>query len=246
MLSMGILIGTSLVLIIPEGMETLYGALEGDPSSAALAAGIALALGFIVMYTLDTLPSLVTTPEYDFLGTMQSKYAVLVKSVLSNSLTVGLLFHALVDGISLGSSFASENATFEVLFFVAVIIHKIPTSFSLSSLLAKQQLTPDHVRVHLGVFAVTTPIAALATYFILKTTTLSNDRFVLGVLFMFSAGTFLYVVNHVMAEVATVHEPPASAGSEQTLVHTDLSRAEFSVSLAGILVPLALSVLGED
>lgn len=58
-LGMGILLGTSLMVIIPEGVETLYSD-PGEPGeekgSGAPAVGISLLVGFLIMYLIDNIP----------------------------------------------------------------------------------------------------------------------------------------------------------------------------------------------
>lgn len=58
-LGMGILLGTSLMVIIPEGVETLYsdpGQPGEEKGSGAPAVGISLLVGFLIMYLIDNIP----------------------------------------------------------------------------------------------------------------------------------------------------------------------------------------------
>lgn len=107
---------------------------------------------------------------------------------------VGLLFHALADGISLGaaSSFSSSSAVaverdaasdngsvgLSLLVFISLIIHKAPVAFSLSTLLlsyapsASIQSYKSQIRKALLWFSLATPIGAMITWFLLKLITL--------------------------------------------------------------------------
>lgn len=261
--SMGILVGTSLVLIIPEGIETLYKSLDQDSfSSAPTYIGLSLLLGFIIMYILDGLPVILSSLniKMEFNPQVFSSaegFASLsikdsLQSILDTSLTLGLIFHALVDGVSLGSSFVSDDIAFQFIFFIVIIIHKLPTAFSLTSILMKENLNPQAIRLHLAVFSLMSPLSSIVTYLIIAFSN-KNNQFVIGILFLFSAGTFLYVVNHVMTEVSSREKPefsslpPSSSESEETLSHhPKLTGKEFLISIAGMVVPIGLSFIGED
>lgn len=260
--SMGMLVGTSLVLIIPEGIETLYKSLDQDSfSSAPTYIGLSLLLGFIVMYILDGLPVILSSLNINMEFNPQvfssaEGFASLsikdsLKSILDTSVTLGLIFHALVDGISLGSSFVSDDIAFQFIFFIVIIIHKLPTAFSLTSILMKENLNFQAIQLHLAAFSLMSPLSSIVTYIIIAFSN-KNNQFVIGILFLFSAGTFLYVVNHVMTEVSSREQPgfhslpPSSSESEETLSHhPKLTGMEFLISIAGMVVPIGLSFIGE-
>lgn len=261
--SMGILVGTSLVLIIPEGIETLYKSLDQDSfSSAPTYIGLSLLLGFIIMYILDGLPVILSSLNINMefnpqvFSSAEGVASLSIKdslqSILDTSLTLGLIFHALVDGVSLGSSFVSDDIALQFIFFIVIIIHKLPTAFSLTSILMKENLNPQAIRLHLAVFSLMSPLSSIVTYLIIAFSN-KNNQFVIGILFLFSAGTFLYVVNHVMTEVSSREKPefsslpPSSSESEETLSHhPKLTGKEFLISIAGMVVPIGLSFIGDD
>lgn len=107
---------------------------------------------------------------------------------------VGLLFHALADGISLGaaSSFpdtaasiaardsASEGTSIglSLLVFISLMVHKAPVAFSLSTLLlshapsASLHAYKSQIRKALVWFSLATPVGAIVTWLMLKTITL--------------------------------------------------------------------------
>lgn len=107
---------------------------------------------------------------------------------------VGLLFHALADGISLGAASAFSSASsvaverdasadsgsdgLSVLVFISLIIHKAPVTFSLSTLLlsyapsASMQTYKSQIRKALLWFSLATPVGAMVTWFLLKLITL--------------------------------------------------------------------------
>lgn len=252
--SMGIILGTSLVLVIPEGIETLYHAAEADQmEDLPRYIGVALITGFILMYLIDHLSVILSSFNFqrkiESTGINQNESSKeLFKSVFSSSLTLGLLFHAMVDGISLGSSFSrvGDKMSIELIFFVMIIIHKLPTCFSLTSILIKENLNISVVKFHLLVFAAVTPISSLITFFFMTLLKNHND-IILGNLLVFSGGTFLYVVTHVMLEMlANNHTLPQSNDSEMTLYshQSSLNGIELLISVIGMVIPIIISSFG--
>lgn len=62
-----------------------------------------------------------------------------------------------------------------------------------------------------------------------------------GMALLFSAGTFLFVSTHVMADMDT---PPTSHSTDSEVPHDKVSkRARISYFLVGMLTPLLLSML---
>ncbi|KAL1844871.1 hypothetical protein VTK73DRAFT_1635 [Phialemonium thermophilum] len=89
--------------------------------------------------------------------------------------------------------------------FVAILIHKAPAAFGLTSVLLKQGLSKRAARGHLVVFSLAAPFGALSTYLALSVLggshmTGENGQWWTGMLLLFSAGTFLYVAMHAMQE----------------------------------------------
>lgn len=138
-----------------------------------------------------------------------------------SSTTVGLVIHALADGIALGASSSSSSSTagkeggsrsrLTLIIFLALMLHKAPAAFGLTSVLLKQGLTKRMARAHLIVFSLAAPLGALLTWSAAhllgySSTMLgeSDDgggaEFATGVLLLFSGGTFLYVAVHTMQE----------------------------------------------
>lgn len=253
------LIGTCLIIIIPEGVETLYSAntladscrahprqvldewaTGSDPNpelpSNSYEAnldmpgtthrephayiGLSIIVGFIMMYLIDRLPkhaagagSVRAKSRYISLadlGGRRSTPATALASIeeaegangapappQSPATTIGLVIHAAADGIALAaSSFISENSTGFIV-FLAIMIHKAPAAFGLTSVLIKQGFTKRQARAHLVVFSLAAPVGALATW-VLVTVLAGGQiegeegtKFATGLLLLFSAGTFL-------------------------------------------------------
>ncbi|KAI4228440.1 MAG: hypothetical protein L6R36_001631 [Xanthoria steineri] len=180
--------------------------------------GISLILGFILMYLLDTLPLLSSSPQN---RTTQNIYSL---SDLSSSpphshsqnpqqrsfsTTLGLVIHAAADGIALGASHSSGSSTgLGFIIFLAIMIHKAPAAFGLTSVLLKQGLGKRGARAHLLVFSLAAPVGAVGTWIVVRVlggggqglAEEMSTKWWTGVLLLFSGGTFLYVAMHTMQE----------------------------------------------
>lgn len=299
----GVLVGTSLIVIIPEGVETLYSAVpssakhtrraepilaswsgpvqgvdvgsdekeaggrdftvyirqtqeeddmrssqaqEGRPSSDEVSApadkgaipepekapahdahddhdfephawiGLALIVGFVLMYLIDRLPLIASTSSQprrsyislDRIGLHSSSsdpseadqdedHSVSGSGSRPSSTTVGLVIHAAADGIALGASTTSSSKKLGFVVFLALMIHKAPAAFGLTAVLLKQGLSKRRARMHLLIFSLAAPAGALATWSaaqVIGGPRLGQDMntsFATGMLLLFSGGTFL-------------------------------------------------------
>lgn len=210
-LSLGILAGTALAIVVPEGLETLFESAVHAGNTAQVT-GLLLLGGFAFMSLLEN--RWVPQAEESFFGR--------VKSIFGSTLSFSLVVHSAVDGVALAASFFNDDNVFQVFFFVMIIVHKLPTAFSLAVVL-KKEMAADTAVVHLLCFAVASPVLALVAYLVIF---LFNwhSSVVVGVLLLVSAGTFLYAVLHVM-------------GRRQTA-------AESLLCTAGMAVPALVALLG--
>jgi len=179
----GVLIASAFLVIIPEGMEIM----EQNAVEPSIL-GMAILGGFALMLVLEIfgLPHAVHHDED--------------KDLLGLSATFGLLVHGAVDGLAVGASISSSTET-GLIVFVAIMLHKGPAAFGLSSFLQHIKIDKQKSQMYLLLFAISSPIMAIATFFILKDTTLASDENI-GLALMFSAGTFIYVATvDVLPEV---------------------------------------------
>ena len=168
--------------------------------------GISLVLGFILMYLIDTLPSLRTTPPprthnvyslSDLSSAVPPSPSSSTVPKAAFSTTLGLVIHAAADGIALGASSGQPSLSFII--FIAIMIHKAPAAFGLTSVLLKQGLGKRMARAHLLAFSLAAPLGAIATWIIVRLLGASGVgfggeetiRWWTGVLLLFSGGTFL-------------------------------------------------------
>lgn len=217
----GLLIGAALCLAIPESIEN-YTKNSGNDSKWI---GISIMLGFLCMMLIDQSHKEKTTSHEISVNEFEMNYHVpernLIKSVLKNSLTLALILHSFVDGISLGSSFHNEEITF--ILSLIIIIHKLPTVFSLSCLLIQQNLDAKIIKFHILLFSLATPVSSLVTWIILLV--LNTSDTLIGILLLFSSGTFIYILTHVLSEFK------------------ELEFHELGLLVVGILIPGFLSFM---
>ena len=132
------------------------------------------------------------------------------KHLLGLSATIGLIIHAAVDGLAVGASVSSSTET-GLIVFVAIMLHKGPAAFGLSSFLQHIKIDKTKSQMYLLLFALSSPIVAILSFFTLQDSTFATDDNI-GLALMFSAGTFIYVATvDVLPEVHShdhENEPP--------------------------------------
>ncbi|KAM5467016.1 hypothetical protein MauCBS54593_005636 [Microsporum audouinii] len=190
--------------------------------------GVGLVSGFILMYLVDKLPQYASSSSKQ----QQRPYHISLDNLGSGigrgmspartangtrsgggggggysagmATTAGLVIHAAADGIALGAS--TSNTGLSLIIFVAIMVHKAPASFGLTSVLLKQGHSTKSARAHLLVFSLAAPVGALLTWVIAHTilsghaSDEQSTRWRTGMLLLFSAGTFLYVAMHTMQD----------------------------------------------
>jgi len=268
-LGAGLLVGTALAVIIPEGVHALYESQEhGHASHMHSAAETADALqahsdASEVQSHVDLIKHQISQVEPDvFIGLSLCcgfVFMLLIDHISgghshapsgsdpeSNSrqrhskitATVGLVVHAAADGVALGAAVSTSKTEVEVIVFVAIMLHKAPAAFGLSTFLLHEGFVRNRIRKHLLVFAAAAPIMAMVTYFGLSQSSKEALSSVngTGIAMLFSAGTFLYVATvHVLPELMSMSSQ-CDGGSDQGMQRTDLFLMVF-----GIVSPLLLS-----
>jgi zinc and cadmium transporter len=99
----------------------------------------------------------------------------------------GLSFHSLLDGLALSSTYERPDVGGVVM--LAVLFHKMPDAFALTSLLLLDRWSRAAIVGWMTLFAFSTPAGAMLTWFALRGV---SDE-VLGAAIALSAGTFLAV-----------------------------------------------------
>ncbi|XP_069743956.1 zinc transporter ZIP9-like isoform X2 [Narcine bancroftii] len=215
-LGAGLLCGTALAIIIPEGMELLVGHLAdkaGGPGQRNLGARqpphpAGNGTEFPRADDLELLPLFDELPPEPERGRGSGTGSSLTA-------TLGLVIHAAVDGVALGTAAGSSQVSLQVIVFFAVILHKAPASFGLVSYLLHAGLEKRHIYRHLLAFSLAAPLLAIMTFFIVRKSSLESlqQTKATGIGLLFSAGTFLYVASvHVLPEVSNLHLHQATGG----------------------------------
>lgn len=156
--------------------------------------------------------------------------------------TLGLVVHAAADGVALGAAASTSQTSVQLIVFVAIMLHKAPAAFGLVSFLMHAGLERNRIRKHLLVFALAAPVLAMLTFLGLSQSSKEalSDINATGVAMLFSAGTFLYVATvHVLPEVGGTggHSHSAGGGGGK-----GLNKVEVMALVLGCLIPLVLSV----
>ncbi|XP_017962608.1 zinc transporter ZIP9-B [Drosophila navojoa] len=216
-LGAGLLVGTALTVIIPEGIRSLY---MHSHQPKALASATAKRLDDIVKLDASSFYETHETPDYSctiglslvlgFVFMMlvdqvsQRKSGKSSENERNITATLGLVVHAAADGIALGAAATTSHQDVEIIVFLAIMLHKAPAAFGLVSFLLHDKVERQQIRKHLGIFSLSAPLLTLLTYFGIgqeQKETLNSVN-ATGIAMLFSAGTFLYVATvHVLPEL---------------------------------------------
>jgi zinc and cadmium transporter len=114
---------------------------------------------------------------------------------------LGISLHSLLDGLALGAGLMLPQLGPVVL--LAVLIHKMPDSISISSILLSAGWDRSKVALLSLLFSLTTPIGALFAYLFFRTLSEENIAVAIGI----SAGTFLAIATaDILPQVHRIEE----------------------------------------
>ncbi|PKC16853.1 Zinc/iron permease [Rhizophagus irregularis] len=201
--------------------------------------GFALISGFAMMFVIDQIDSshghnhtrgnVVSLTELRGSSSIHKKPA---------SATIGLVIHAAADGIALGAS-ASQPAL-ELIVFLAIMLHKAPAAFGLSTILLREAYTRRQIRKHLLTFSLAAPLSAIFTYSLLQRSGEIDPigmKWWTAVLLLFSGGTFLYVAMHVMQDVTSGNGKDNGFNGHNII---KMKKSHVAFMLLGMFMPLLL------
>ncbi|EEY22584.1 zinc transporter SLC39A9 [Verticillium alfalfae VaMs.102] len=237
---------------------------EEGPEVSGFHIGLSMVLGFVLMFLIDRIPRHATegrTSEphmrhvsLDNLGANSGGDAEAdgflggltqpSKDPRSFATTIGLVIHACADGIPMGAGATTSDTQLGLIIFIAIMLHKAPAAFGLSSVLLKQGLSKRAARTHLIVFSLAAPFGALSTWAII--TVLGggqlegpSGKWWTGMLLLFSAGTFLYVAMHAMQDGDGGHQhAPAGYAEAGASGQPKPQMRDTLVTVVGMLLPL--------
>ncbi|KAF1967752.1 ZIP metal ion transporter-like protein [Bimuria novae-zelandiae CBS 107.79] len=241
--------------------------------------GVALILGFILMFLVDHLPEALSASQKEYqslhislsnlhrgphnsssmsLNTLNVETPEpltplpphVSKPPRSSATTIGLVIHSCADGIALGASSSAPSTSLSLVIFLAIMLHKAPAAFGMTSVLLKQGFSKRRIQKHLAIFSMAAPAGAVLTWSIvhlLGRNRLGGDdglAWTTGWVLLFSGGTFLYVAMHSMTEATTSEEQPVINGyiNHHTSHSSGLSKSDIAFVLTGMLVPLLTQV----
>ncbi|KAI1643413.1 Zinc/iron permease [Daldinia loculata] len=254
---------------VPGGQaKPSTGSQHAESGAPTFYIGLSLILGFVVMFLIDRLPrhasenfqppppprhislsnlggSSLSRDEEEsegFLGSLTPT----PKQSRSLATTTGLVIHAAADGIAMGASATSPDTKLGFIVFIAIMVHKAPAAFGLTSILLKQGLSKRAARGHLIVFSLASPFGAWATFILVSFLGGGGEgrlnQWWTGMLLLFSAGTFLYVAMHAMQEGdspsghdGSIANGYADGGQRK---HTHPQMRETLATVIGMFLPL--------
>ncbi|CDO70839.1 hypothetical protein BN946_scf184801.g32 [Trametes cinnabarina] len=166
-------------------------------------------------------------------------------------LTLGLVVHALADGLALGSASLSDGASepstsgsvhptgLSVVVFLALVVHKAPTALALTTSLLSTSLSPAQCKKHLAIFSAATPLGTLVSYWLLSFFGADSHGRWPGVALLFSGGSFLYVATVLQPSLTHSHSASGDAGGSP--------RGRLALTIGGMLAPFCIAaLLGDD
>ena len=188
----GVMLGAAFFNMLPEAVE--------QGGAAALPWAVA---GFLALYLLERLVLVHICAEpgmnealatatvhqpHDHPGHVHGDEAGCEVHTLGLAAWIGMSLHTMVDGFALGA--ANHQAGLGLLVFIAILAHKIPSSFSLSAILRAEGYTRGKALAMNAFFALMVPVGA-GVYLLLSGLS-GIERFTAGAL-AFSGGTFLHL-----------------------------------------------------
>lgn len=162
----GLLLGMSLLHMLPEASELIPGKF-----------GIWFLGGFLLLLVLERFIMVHACEEHG------CNYHTVGLAAFA-----GLAIHGIIEGFALASSLLVSGLGPLVL--VAILSHKAPAGFALTSILKLSGKTRNQIILFITGVSLSGPLGLLLAYFFLKS---KHVEVTSGILLAISAGTFLYI-----------------------------------------------------
>jgi zinc transporter 9 len=188
----GVIIGSAMLVVIPEGFELTTSENHeemGESHIESLILGGAILSGFVMMLILEGsgIGHAVHEEHHDHNHSHGHKHVH--HGPTGWILLLGLTLHAATDGLAIGAAAASGGITVTASVTLAVLIHKAPAAFSLGVFsMHERDERKDSIR-DVIIFSLATPLMIMVAFYSLA----DLDSYTIGLLMLFSGGTFLYV-----------------------------------------------------
>lgn len=232
----GLLIGTALIVIIPEGIHMYYDAaaklMEApkhthdeevhqharhlseidvipheehahEHHSDHWQMGAAMAAGYALMLVIDRISGNFGHAHFTSSMPLTTENGRdCHEAGRSQSAMLGLMVHAAVDGVALGATSYSGTGSTTFLVFMAIMLHKGPAAFGLTTYLMQNGETMRTTKQLLLFFSMAAPAGALFTYYGMTLGLFGYELKMLALIMLFSGGTFLFVaMSHILPEM---------------------------------------------
>ena len=185
----GTLLAAALFLMLPEGWEHLEEGMPWAHVEPGFVAAVAITVGFLLMFLLENL----ALPHLDHCGAAhvaKSSTGRAAFQIGGPGAFVALSMHTLMDGIALGTAVtAGEDFALGSLVFLAIIFHRVPAAFSLTSALRAGNYSNSRALTCLAIFNAMVPVGGVLAFVVL----FGLPLWLLGATMCFSAGSFIHV-----------------------------------------------------
>ena len=199
--SAGVLLGAVFFHMLPETGRVLNDAI-----------GLPILAGFLLIFVMERFVFVHACEEYGC-----DIHQMGIPAFL------GISLHSLLDGVALGAGLILPQLGPVVL--LAVIIHKMPDSMSISSILLAAGWNRRKIGMLNLLFSLTTPIGAIVAYLFFRSLSPENVAIAIGI----SAGTFLAIATaDILPQVHRIEQR-----NPMTLVFLAIG---LTVSWAGTLI----------
>lgn len=189
-------------LITSHNHGETHNDIEHEEEEMAIAVfGLAILMGFLVMLLLEASGAGHAVHEEHHDHSEDHGHSHIYHHKIGWTLVIGLSLHAAVDGLAIGAAIASGESALTTAVVAAVLIHKAPAAFSLGVFSSHERDSERDAIRDIALFAVATPITLILSYLLLT----DIESTTLGLLMLFSAGSFLYVAT--VDTLPDIHNP---------------------------------------
>ena len=196
----GIIIASAMLVVIPNGFE-LASSEEHEEHVDGLLLGGAILGGFLLMFILEGSGIGHAVHEEHHDHAHDYGHVHVHHNHSGWMLVLGLSLHAATDGLAIGAAAATSSISVTATVALAVLIHKGPAAFSLGIFsMHEREQRNDSIR-DVVIFSLATPVMMMLAFYALE----GLETNLIGLVMLFSAGTFLYVAT--VDTLPDIHNP---------------------------------------